>query len=179
MQPTRSDSITLLTMKFPLGRTGTALISAALLCACSSSNPPSNVQAPFASSAPPSPSVSATTPAASATAPPLNSLLKKDMAYADARKALLAQGWAPEKDAQCKANVGASEALCKDTPDLTVCRICDELPELSAYSDSGDAVTHFTRKGQHLTLRASGSISDWKVSGDDSRLGVTGWQVSK
>jgi len=101
------------------------------------------------------------------------------MAYADARKALLAHGWEPEKDARCRANVGANETLCKDTPDLTVCRVCDELPELSAYSDGGDAVTHFAHKGQHLTLRASGSISDWKVPGDDSRLSVTDWQVSK
>lgn len=111
--------------------------------------------------------------------PPVDNLLKKDMAYSDARKALLAHGWVPEKDAQCKANVGANEALCKDTPDLTVCRVCDELPELSAYSDGGDAVTHFSHKGQRLTLRASGSISDWKVSGNDSRLSVTEWQVSK
>jgi hypothetical protein len=101
------------------------------------------------------------------------------MAYADARRAILAHGWQPENDAQCHENIGANEALCKDTPDLTLCRLCDELPELSAYSDGGDAVVHFARKGQRLTLYASGSISDWKVHGDDSRLRVTDWQVSK
>lgn len=164
--------------KLLLGYAGFALFSSALLCACGSSSPPSNAQAASTSSEPSSSSAPAIAPVESA-APPLDSLLKKDMAYADARKALLAHGWEPEKDAQCKANVGANEALCKGTPDLTACRICDELPELSAYSDGGDAVTHFARARQHLTLRASGSISDWKVSGDDSRLIVTDWQVSK
>jgi hypothetical protein len=106
-------------------------------------------------------------------------VLKKDMAYADARKALLAQGWAPEKDLQCKANVGANEALCKGTPDLTVCRICDDIPELSAYSDEGGAVMHFTHAGHRLTIDASGSISDWKMSGKDSRLSISDWQTTK
>ena len=167
------------TIKLLFSRAGATLISAALLCACSPSNPSSTTRTPSISSVTPSSSVPAAMPAAPATARPLGSLLKKDMAYADARKALLTQGWTPEKDAQCRANVGASELLCKDTPDLIVCRICNEIPELSAYSDGGDAVTHFTRKGQHLTLRAYGSISDWKVSGDESRLSVTDWQVTK
>ena len=166
-------------IKLLLNYAGMALISGAPLCACSFSNLPSSAQTlSISSSASPS-NVPPAISAASVTTRHVGRLLKKDMAYADARKALLAQGWMPEKDAQCKANVGANEALCKGTPGLTVCRICDEIPELSAYSDGGETVTHFTRNGHRLTLRASGSISDWKISRDDSRLSVTGWQASK
>jgi hypothetical protein len=145
------------------------------MSACSSSNATPMSQS--ATPAAPVQSVAAAVPHAETSAASLDQVLKKDMAYADARKALLAQGWAPEKDLQCKANVGANEKLCKGTPDLNVCRICDDMPELSAYSDGGDAVMHFTQSGHRLTIDASGSISNWKVSGNDSRLSVSDWQV--
>lgn len=146
------------------------------ISACSASNStPTSQSAPAA----PAQSVSAAVPQGETSSASLNQVLKKDMAYADARKALLAQGWAPEKDLQCKANVGANEALCKSTPDLTVCRICDDIPELSAYSDEGGAVMHFTHAGHRLTIDASGSISDWKMSGKDSRLSISDWQTTK
>lgn len=80
---------------------------------------------------------------------------------------------------QCKANAGENKALCKTTPDLTVCRICEEIPELSAYSDEGDAAMRFTRAGQRLTIDASGSISDWNVPGNESRLSLSDWQVTQ
>jgi hypothetical protein len=147
------------------------------MSACSSSNATPMSQS--ATPAAPVQSVAAAVPHAETSAASLDQVLKKDMAYADARKALLAQGWAPEKDLQCKANVGANEKLCKGTPDLNVCRICDDMPELSAYSDGGDAVMHFTQSGHRLTIDASGSISNWKVSGNDSRLSVSDWQVVK
>lgn len=157
----------MLTMKFPLGRTGMALISAALLCACSSSNPPSNAQALSTASAPPSSSISVTTPVSSVTAPPLDVLLKKDMAYADARKLLLAHGWAPESDTDCKTNMGADDAA-----------MCDDIPELSIYSDQGVLITHFRHAQQQLAISSYGMLSDWKVSGDGSRLRITDWRTS-
>jgi len=127
-------------------------------------------------------SASAALPQARAFSSSLSWALNKDMAYTDAHKTLLAQGWTPEKDLRCKAHVGANEALCKATPDLKVCRICDEIPELSAYSDEGDAAVHFTHARQRLTINASGSISDWKVARQRfalERLGLASDQVTR
>lgn len=89
------------------------------------------------------------------------------MAYADARKAMLAQGWAPQKEADCKTNMGADDAS-----------MCDDMPELSIYSDQGVLITHFRHGQQLLTVSSYGVLSDWKVSGDGSRLRVTDWQIS-
>ena len=144
-----------------------ALISSALLCACSPSNPSSNAQKPSLSGASPPSSISITVPATSTTTRPLGSLLKKDMAYADARKALLAQGWAPEKDAECKANMGTDAAA-----------TCDDMPELSIYSDQGVLMTHFRHGRQQLIVSSYGMLSDWRVSGEESRLRITDWQIS-
>lgn len=109
----------------------------------------------------------------------LHGVVQKDMAYADFRNAVLDRGWAPERDAQCKANIGANAKLCGSSPELTICTACDQIPELSAYSDQGVVVTHFTRNAQRLTVTSTGSLSDWKVSGDKSRLSVSNWQTSK
>lgn len=143
-------------------------------CSASNSDPRSQSFTPPATAQ----SNSAAMPQTGTSSSSLDQVLKKDMAYADARKMLLAHGWKPEKDFQCKANVGANAALCKATPNLTVCRICDEIPELSAYSDEGDAAMHFTQGGKRLTINASGSISDWNVPGNDSRLSVSDWQTT-
>lgn len=89
------------------------------------------------------------------------------MTYADARKALLAQGWMPEKDADCKANMGADDAA-----------KCDAMPELSIYSGQGVLMVHFRHGQQRLTVSSYGMLSDWKVSGEGSRLRITDWRIS-
>lgn len=144
-----------------------ALISNILLCACSPSSSTSNTPVSSASSASPSSNGYAIKPVASTNALSPDSFLKKDIAYADARKALLAQGWMPEKDTDCKANMGADDAA-----------KCDAIPELSIYSDQGVLVVHFRHGLQRLTVRSYGMLSDWEVPGENSRLRVTDWQIS-
>lgn len=65
--------------------------------------------------------------------PGLRGFLKKDMAYADLRAAVLARGWKPVPIAECKKNVGG---------DTT---ICDHLPELESCSGDGYCISHFAR----------------------------------
>lgn len=89
------------------------------------------------------------------------------MAYADARKLLLAHDWTPKSDTNCKTNMGADDAA-----------MCDDMPELSIYSDQGVLITHFRHGQKQLIISSSGMLSDWKVSGDGSRLRITDWQTS-
>lgn len=154
-------------MKLLPAHTGTALIFGVLLCACGASSQPLNAQAPSPLSTSLSSNTSATTPAESMKPIPMHSLLKKNMAYADAREALQAQGWTPDKDADCRANMGADDTA-----------KCDAMPELSIYSDQGVLMTHFRCGQKRLTVSSYGMFSDWKVSGVDSRLRVTDWQIS-
>jgi len=106
--------------------------------------------------------------------------INKGMAYADFRKAVLAQGWQPVVDLKCKANVvgGAYKELCAKGADS--CKACDELPELSACS--GDAVCamnfHHAADNQSMEVSTYGDIGDRNVHGKDSQLDVTGWTVS-
>ena len=95
------------------------------------------------------------------------------MAYADLRKAVLAKGWKPKVDAQCKVNVvGANFAdVCKADPDQ--CKVCDEVPELSSCSGDGHCLMNFERSNaEALAVSTNGEIADWNVSGESSRLTV-------
>lgn len=107
--------------------------------------------------------------------------LSKGMAYADFRKAVLAQGWQPLVDAKCKANVigGNYEKVCAADPAL--CKICDELPELNACSGDAHCLVQFTHAGVTGVLQATGygEAQYWNVSGKDSGFAVTGWELSQ
>lgn len=108
---------------------------------------------------------------------PLADVLKQDMAYGDLRKAVLAQGFAPVPDAQCRAQVVGDEKTCAENPDLAICKACGEIPELSAYTGDGYAKTRFrnAQTGQRLEVVSYGMIEDWNVGDADSRLRVTAW----
>lgn len=133
---------------------------------------PTEAKAVAAAPAPSSPVVSEG-PAPEAAAPVA---LSEGMAYADFRKAVLAKGWKPKVDAQCKANVvgGNFDQVCKDHPDQ--CKVCDEVPELSSCSGDGHCLMNFGRgAGQALAVSTYGEIADWTVSGASSRLSVKWW----
>ncbi|HZX72567.1 MAG TPA: hypothetical protein VFE77_17350, partial [Rhodanobacter sp.] len=104
----------------------------------------------------------------------------KGMAYADFRTALLADGWRPMVDLECRAHVvGAGyKELCAKGSDS--CKACDELPELSACSGDAVCMMRFQDAPTHRQLEVStyGDIGDRSVRGADSQLGVTGWTVS-
>ncbi|MDR2220974.1 MAG: hypothetical protein LBE24_10435 [Methylobacillus sp.] len=140
-------------------RFGLVLALSFLLASCDNSPPP---------------------PAAAASAPASpDSVLKLGMAYADARQALLAQGWQPAPDPECRANVvgGGHETLCAAHPELDSCQICDAMPELSAASGDAHALMKFKRGDQILEVGAFGDISRWQTPGEEAELAVNGWEI--
>lgn len=97
--------------------------------------------------------------------PKLEEALKKDMAYADMRTAVLAHGWKPAATADCRKNVGGGGA------------ICDHLPELESCSGDGYCISHFeSTAGGRLDVTSYGMPEDWNVAGADSRLVVVEWR---
>lgn len=111
----------------------------------------------------------------------LQSVIKKDMAYADLRKLLLGDGWEPVKDPQCRVRVaGYDEKTCDENPDLALCTACEQMPELSAYSGDGFATSQFkdVRAGKTLKVVSYGMIEDWNITGEDSRLRVEEWEIA-
>lgn len=113
----------------------------------------------------------------------LEAVLQAGMAYADFRKQVLAQGWSPIPDAQCKVNVVGEnhQAVCSQDPDLATCKVCDQMTELSACSGDGHCLVRFRHdaSGESLEATGYGMIEDWNVSGEDSRLQLSRWSVSK
>ncbi|WP_024890163.1 hypothetical protein [Luteimonas huabeiensis] len=101
------------------------------------------------------------------------------MAYADLRRAIIAQGWQPTSQPDCKRNVvgGDFERICAHTPNR--CEMCDRRPELEICSGDGHCLLRFaSRDGrQTLTINTYGTIEDAEVSGDASRLRVPWWDV--
>lgn len=94
----------------------------------------------------------------------LQDVLKKGMAYADLRTAVLAQGWKPVPTAECKRNVGGDA------------NICAQLPELESCSGDGYCISHYeSPTGERLDVIAYGMPEDWNVAGADSRLVVVEW----
>jgi hypothetical protein len=112
----------------------------------------------------------------------LNAGLHKGMAYSEFRKAVLDRGWQPKPDAQCMANVvgGNYQKLCSAHPELSDCRVCQEVPELSSCSADGHCLMQFSHDQSNKTLQVGtyGEIGDWNAPADKSRLSVTGWEYA-
>jgi hypothetical protein len=151
-----------------------SLILSFSLTSCGSDSP-SNQNQPNALPLPTAPAAAAPTPEASASDP--LSFLKKGMAYANVREALLAQGWKPLPDPECRANVigGDYETSCARHPEW--CQICSELPELSACSNDPYCLMRFRQSNQILEIATYGDISDWKTRGKNPTVGVTHWEI--
>ena len=99
---------------------------------------------------------------------------EEGMAYATLRSRLLAAGWAPLPDAQCRANVvGDNHAtLCAADPQR--CQPCDALPELSACSGTGHCTMHFQGDGgQRLSVSTYGDVHRRSASSEPEDLVVT------
>lgn len=122
-------------------------------------------------------------PASSSTAitdAPLTASITKNMIYSNARGHLLADGWSPIVDAQCKENVvgGNYQKVCAAHPDR--CNVCDEMPELSSCGSGGVCLMRFhnAANGKKLDLSTFGDIGEWNVKDSQAPLMVTGWEVS-
>lgn len=101
--------------------------------------------------------------------------LKEGMAYRTFRDRVIAQGWKPKPDAQCKANVVCAnfEKVCQHDP--AACQVCDDTPELGVCSGDGHCLMQFERSGETMTVSTYGEIRDWSAPDEASRLFVKWW----
>ena len=109
------------------------------------------------------------------------SKLKKGMSYAELRNIVVASGWNPVVDLECKANVVGADfkEICKSNPGLESCGICDHLPELSSCSGDAYCGMFFSNGSEKLHVVTFGDFSDWDVAGGESQLSVESWDLSK
>ena len=109
----------------------------------------------------------------------LDALLRDKPAYADARRALIGAGWVPVPDPRSKENVIGSnwKEVCATDP--AQCEACDKLPELASASGDGQVLMRFRDPdgGQVIAVHATGMLSDYAVTGPDSRLAYMGWSM--
>lgn len=105
--------------------------------------------------------------------------ISKGMSYADLRQSALRAGYKPVVDPDCKSNVMGSdfEDLCKSDAS-GLCKVCDDLPEVSSCSGDGYCGMYFTNGRLQLHVVTYGMIEDRSVSGAASRLNVDGWDFS-
>ena len=169
-------------MKCPLA--AFVAMSALWLSACHAEPAPSG--APAADTQASGPAVTSSDPSAAGSthAPDPTSLLDakldKGMAYSEFRKIVLDRGWKPKPDAKCKANVvgGDYKTWCPAHPGDAMCKVCDEVPELSACSGDGHCLMQFTHTdvAKDLAVSTYGEINNWNAPADKSGLMVTGWE---
>jgi hypothetical protein len=138
-------------MKF-LQQLSASLILSLVISAC-------NATPPAQTGAAPSTPASSAKPASGGS---LDGTLKKDMPYADL----------------CKANVVGADYEKQCAKDPGMCKVCDNLPELSSCSGDGACLMHFQKAGQTLKVVTYGSTDDWNVHGASSQMNVTGWSVA-
>lgn len=110
----------------------------------------------------------------------LDGKLNKGMAYSKFRTLALDHGWKPKPDAQCMANVvgGDYKTWCPANPGDAMCKVCDEVPELSSCSGDGHCLMQFTHEGvdKELAVGTYGDINHWNAPADKAGLMVTGWE---
>lgn len=148
-----------------------SLVVAALLIACGGADALSTPQT--ATAARPSASVSSDGRA-------VVSDLHPGMAYAAFRERVLAHGWTPRANPSCKTHLVGDDAsaVCARTPQLTACRLCDDLPELQSCSSDARCLVRFGHPDsvQDLEARAYGEIDAWRDTGNDDGLQITTWE---
>ncbi|RMH87410.1 hypothetical protein EBB59_13055 [Lysobacter pythonis] len=109
----------------------------------------------------------------------LDTLLSPGSSYMDVREELLANGWEPMATLNCKENVvgGDWKNICTALDAPAVCKVCNEMIELSAYSGDGNVLAKFRHgiTGKIIEVSAYGMLEDWGVRGEDSRLQYSGW----
>jgi uncharacterized protein YecT (DUF1311 family) len=109
-------------------------------------------------------------PQATAVLPPW----QRGMAYTTLRGQLMASGWQPRSDAQCQVNVVGDNfaRLCANDP--TACQACEQLPELSACSGTGQCTMYFrSGEGQVITVSTYGDVHRMLPSDEHDDLLVT------
>ncbi len=145
-----------------------SLALTALVSACDAA-PPVDSQPMAATPVVDAPAQQSTPPQTSNVAQDLEGILKQGMAYADLRKAALADGWLPLMDPQCKEHIGGKA------------EICDQLAELESCSSDGRCNMRFAHGADQSVLRvdAYGDYTKWSLSGEAAVLNVRDWEFSR
>ena len=147
------------------------LLCAALLvavAACRETPAPAPAgEAPTTPAAAPSP---AAAPAAGAAAPtpsarPLPAAVAEGKPYAGVREALLADGWLPLRDPDCRSNIGGDAD------------VCDELPEVESCSGDGHCNMAFADGARRLAITTYGPYDRWNAPGQESALQVKSFEL--
>lgn len=109
--------------------------------------------------------------------PSILNKFKKGMVYGDLRSIALSNGWVPKVHPNCKQGVigAAFEKICSSNPKR--CEPCELAPELSECSGDGYCLMEFTSGSRVLSVATYGEIEDVLVTGKESRLQVTSWEV--
>lgn len=112
--------------------------------------------------------------------PSLESTLEPGMPYGQFRRELLSRGWEPMADAGCRANLvgSAPDEQCAPADDM--CRVCEDLPELSVFASDGLAVVWFRHAddGHELQASALGEIADRDRVDSGSRFRLVAWEIA-
>lgn len=111
----------------------------------------------------------------------LDAALQPDMAYADARAAILRLGWQPVANHNCMEEIvgGNWKDMCETGDPLPDCDACKRMTELQLYGGAaGEAQSRFRHpdSDQFLTVTSFGMLSDWEVAGEDSRMRYASWR---
>ena len=85
-------------------------------------------------------------------------------------------GW-PSPDSRPWTNVVGADYAQQCAADPSACKVCDDMPELSSYSEDAHALVRFGNAGQVLEATAYGELRDWNVAGEDSTLQLSRWSV--
>lgn len=106
------------------------VVTAFLISGCTAKTPePTQESTPVALKASPK---AVTEPSASEL---LGQKLKKEMAYEDLRKTVLADGWLPLVTPECKENVGGEAKICDQQPEVEACSGDGHCNMLFAHND--------------------------------------------
>lgn len=110
--------------------------------------------------------------------PSLESSLEAGMPYGQFRQELLSRGWTPVADAGCRANLlglGSNDA-CVTSSEM--CRVCEDLPELSLYAPDGVALVLFRHEdGHELQASVVGELGDRHRLDTGSRFTLVAWEI--
>lgn len=99
----------------------------------------------------------------------LQTVLSKNMPYADLRSIVLQKGWMSLRSPDCKENVGGTAA------------VCDEIPEVNSCSGDGYCLMYFESRGngQRLSVTTYGPYSAWNATDSQQKatLSVVNWEM--
>lgn len=106
----------------------------------------------------------------------LGDKLKEGMSYSQFRGIVLAGGWKPVVDPECKAQVVGGDYVKRCEAGGAMCEVCDALPELSACGAGGLCMSVFEGpSGQRLNVTGIGDVTSWNKPNGKSEFYAQTW----